>query len=305
MAEYILYQNSNNIEKIGDNVCLRFYSDAQRFVLKYSVSDIVNGNFPHVGVTAREGLAILFREYNENCKDNFYWKSLDLYNKNSEISVNMSHVIQKGKKFEIIIYGPILSTLNKMSIILEDDKYFQLNNTKYQKKLLVIGGRKTFGIGVTSTSMMFSNILKRNYCIQVDRVSSHGNNFLKDIAESLKEIEISNYDAVICEIDELGQSESIVKAYLEKMLHEISAAKKVILWHAIDDNAWKKRHETEAVINRSLYKYSNFSYLNLNFLFSPQYVDICTYSIKFINDAGNILIYSSISKELEALSWSI
>lgn len=306
MTEYILYKRDSHIERRGDNVCIRFYSDAQRFVVKYAVSEIVDGNFPHVGVTAREGIAMLFREHDENFDKHFSWKPVDVLAKDTEVSVNMSHIVQKGKKYEMIMFGPILSCLDQVLFMVENGTYFQLHNPDYKRRLLVIGGQETFGIGVTSTPMMFSNILRRNYCAQVDRISCCNKNFLNNVYEWVKELgQLSDYDVVICEIDELGQDANTVKEYLEALFHQISEAKRVIVWHALDETFWKRRQEIELLIKSISQEHSGFSYLNLDFLFEPKYVDRCTYSTNFINDAANILIYRALNKELEALQWNI
>ena len=45
-----------------------FFTDAQRFVINYAVDEVKAGNFPHVGITAREGLAVLYRKCKEDTK---------------------------------------------------------------------------------------------------------------------------------------------------------------------------------------------------------------------------------------------
>lgn len=303
VKEYILHEKS--VEKRGDNIYLRFCSNALRFTIRYQVSNVVNGYFPHVGITAREGLALLWREHIEAPEQNIPWKPIDLICRDTETEINMSHLIRRGQTYEIAVYGPILACLDKVSVSVKDDELFSVPDVKYERNILVLGGRKTFGIGVTSSSMMFSNIIRRNHEVRLKRIAVSDNNFLKDIYDQTADMEdISGYDTVICEIDAQGQDDRIVREYLESTLKLLAKAKHVVLWHAAKETVWKRKQEIKTLIDSVLQQYNSFSYLDLNCLFSPEYADMCTYSANFINDAANILIYQAIEKELETYLWN-
>ena len=70
------------------------------------------GNFPHFGVTAREGIHILYRY--PNTKN---WFNVDAFSsRNSPITVNMKYIIKEDEEYEILIYKPILSEISKLEI---------------------------------------------------------------------------------------------------------------------------------------------------------------------------------------------
>jgi hypothetical protein len=63
----------------------RFEADVQRFKIHYQIKDELSGNYPHMGVTAREGLHVLYRITGTE-----QWLNVDAYtSRNSPIPVNM------------------------------------------------------------------------------------------------------------------------------------------------------------------------------------------------------------------------
>ena len=140
MREYCLYDGKNKIEDHGDNAFTTFYSNAQKFTVNYSISNIVKGNFPHVGVTAREGLAILIRDIDENQRPVSAWKPVDLLSKKNEEVINLSHIVQKNASYQIAMYGPILAHLEKLSVIVNEEDSFYFKEKSNAKSRIFVGG---------------------------------------------------------------------------------------------------------------------------------------------------------------------
>lgn len=304
MKEYCLYEGNSKIENNGDNVFVTFFSNAQRFTVSYSVSDVVNGNFPHVGVTAREGLAILIRNTDKKYKPIFAWKPVDLLSKNKEDTINLSHIVKKGENYQIAIYGPILAHLDKLSIKINDDEVLNYEEAGYvNSKIFAGGGKHTFGIGVTSSAMMFSNILRRNYDVKVDRFSSYNITSVKAEYERIKQIDnISAYDAVIYEISKYNTDECDFEHNIQLLVRELCKSKKVIIWHSYDSCANDKDDNIAKLLELVTAQYENCRYMNLNFLFDEEQY---TYSTNFLNDAANIVIYKELERNLRDDTWSI
>ncbi len=309
VKEYTLYKAEENIEAYGDNVCISFFTDAQRFVINYAVDEVKAGNFPHVGITAREGLAVLYRKCKEDTKNNCSepWMPVDLLSRDYHVSVNMSHMIRKTEKYEVLIYGPILAHLIQLSIEADAENYFQAKVPCGNcKKILFLGGVETYGMGVTSAAMMFSNVIRRHDNVTADRISYNQNDYLNLIHGSLKNIaDISVYDAVIIEADSMGQRKEIVNDYLKKVLEQVSPCGHIMIWHSIADTDSEKKCIVKNIVKEWTESHENCAYLNLDFIFTEQYKDMCTYSNKFMNDAGNVMLYRSISKEIARYLWNI
>lgn len=301
MKKYLIYSEQKNIENHGESACVMFKTDALKFSIEYVITEKKNGNYPHVGITAREGLAVLYRK----CKENevSYWEPVDLFAGDSPASVNMSHLIRKNEMYEIIIHGPILSHLEKVLIHLEDTDYFEQVSEKADKEILLLGGVHTFGTGVTSAGMIFSNIFKREYCVNIHKYAFNSKNFLKPLNNIVQEIsDFSQYDLVILEADTYGQADEIVQSELKQIIHRISEARNVIVWHSLPEQCKHKRDYIASVLGQ---ENTDINYCDMDDLFSPSHKDMCTYSINFLNDAGNVMIYHALNKEIRENIWNI
>ena len=269
MKEYCLYEGNSKIENNGDNVFVTFFSNAQRFTVSYSVSDVVKGNFPHIGVTAREGLSILIRDTDKNHNPISAWKPVELLSKKNEDVINVSHIVKKGASYQIAMYGPILAHLEKVSVLMNEDDFFLWKKREVRDtKIFAGGGKHTFGIGVTSSAMMFSNIFRRNYDVKVDRISSYNVSSVKTEYERIKQVDnISSYDVVIYEISKYDTKECDFKQNMELLVNELCKGKKVIVWHSYYNNSEDKIDDIGKTLERVTKQYKNCKYLNLNYLF--------------------------------------
>lgn len=303
MKSYLLYEKEKQIEQNGENACVVFRTNAARFSLEYTVTDKKAGNYPHVGITAQEGLAVLYRR----CKDGICscWYPVDLLSKVYQIEVNMSHMIKDREMYEILIYGPILAHLARLFCVLKDEDFFAIPEYNNRKRCLILGGCKTFGIGVTSTGMMFGNILRREMldCMEIQRVAFREKNYLDLIAAQVTKMDLSVYDLVIFEVDTYGQNDQVVEKQLPIIMEQIAeSVEKVICWYSLPKREEEKKQQISFILDR--WKDNQIRFLNMNHLFSPMCLDTCTYSLNFINDAGNILIYKALRHILEE-QWSI
>ena len=70
---------------------------------------------------------------------------------------------QENEMYEILIYGPIGANLTKLQIIMNDDDYGTIIDWIPEKSMIAVGGANTFGIGCTTASFLFSNILEKNH----------------------------------------------------------------------------------------------------------------------------------------------
>ena len=87
----------------------KFESNAQHFRIHYQAKNVVSGNYPHIGVTAREGIHVLYRN-----KGTVQWLNVDAFtSRNSPIAVNMKYLAQNNQDYEILIYGPLLCDFSR------------------------------------------------------------------------------------------------------------------------------------------------------------------------------------------------
>lgn len=312
MAEYLLYEGNNKIEAGGDNVWLTFFTSGSRLIIKHRTSEAVSGNFPHVGITARVGLAVLLRNVNEMLEPTSAWKPVELLANKEEEAVNLSHIVPKGTKYQIGIYGPILAQLVYLSVQTEEGAYFSFGqgneqNCTTDKKVqfLAVGGKHTFGIGVTSTAMMYSNILRRNYKIHLDRMASFHKQTVKENLENLVRVNaLNSYDVVIYEIGKFESSETDFVSNFNCLLNQMSGAKKILLWHAWDEKYLRKNPRIIELLNEYIPRYGNIEVLNFDYFFQQEYADKYTYSTNFLNDAANVHIYGKFEEILRNEIWN-
>lgn len=98
----------------------------------------------------------------------------------------------------------------------------------------------------------------------------------------------------------------MIECYLNKILDLLSKSKvTLICWHSLPYTDLEKRKLLSEIMNKRVVSNTNYIYLDLDFIFSEQYIDMCTYSINFINDAANILIYKSLNEVIKWCVWNI
>ena len=106
-----MVNSSNNDLKLNRPIIINFKTNAKIFKVNFELSNIVKGNFPHVGVTAREGIAVLYRRLNEK---NYY--NMDVMSRHKSFTLDFREILPGDDFFEVLIYGPILSQLEYFDI---------------------------------------------------------------------------------------------------------------------------------------------------------------------------------------------
>ena len=268
----------------------RFEADVQRFKIHYQNKDEPSGNYPHMGVTAREGLHVMYR-----ITGTTQWLNVDAYtSRNSPITVNMKYLAQAGKTYEILIYGPVLSDIDLLKIEIEDESEITVLDNSISKDIVFLGGIHSLGIGCTASGVMFSNILARRFDKHFQNISFNDINHLKAIHEKINELD--KYDTIILELDYARQDSAVFDKYAKKVIRRLnSKCNKLICWYAVPKSGEKYSKLTEFGQKNSK---RNVSILDMSFIYDEEYSEMCTHSGNFINDTGNIMIYKKLYEEI-------
>ena len=274
----------------------RFSSNAHEFTIRYEMSNIIDGNFPHVGISARQGFNILYKKDNK-------WFNVDLYTRESPKVINMSKMIKNfDEDYEILIYGPLLSTVNHFSIEVQDSNNINFIDVDEKQKVLIVGGVHSFGIGCTSQGVMFSNILGRKFDFEINNLTFNNRNYLKDVSLFLEnDSSLPFYEYIILELDYFNQDDDIVSDYLLKIIEKLlNHCNFLIGWSSISFNKSYKIKN----LNKLLYdnKYDERIVIcDFSDLFNKNNIDQCASSSYFINDTGNIFLYKKLSKIIRGI----
>lgn len=109
---------TNNIKK---NVSFAFETDIPLFNLKYIIRNTEDSNAPHVGATARAGIAVLYKKRGEH-----NWMPVDTYSRTNDIPVNLTHMLGVGESYSVLIYTPIEAVVEKMWVVIDKNYKFQI-----------------------------------------------------------------------------------------------------------------------------------------------------------------------------------
>ena len=281
-------------------LCFIFETDASHFKINYNLINPIKGNFPHVGITARAGICVLYFSPTEKT-----WLNVDVYTRNSSIDVLMSHMIEEGQSYKVMIYGPILSELNMLNIEIPENCYSKIIDSS-KNSMSVFGGIHSFGIGCTTVGVMFSNILGRKLNYNVNQITFNERNYLKFLYNHLNNFDSIPHSSIgILELDYYNQDDKIVENYLKDVVALIKEKCDILIgWVAIHPNkSYKINNICEILrdeINNDAVIFENYSHI-----YNEDYYDMCTFGFHFINDAGNILIFKNLQKKLGELNHGI
>ena len=287
--------NYNNTS-LNDNI-FKFRTNTTTFKIKYNIKEPVRSNFAQFGLSAREGLLLVYKFIDE-----YNWYNLDAYARKSEVFVKMTHITDGERFYDVIVYGPNLTSLSKLDIEIPDEFKGEIIKLNSNRKMIILGGLNTFGIGCTSSGVMFSNILQRKFNAEVKKIAFNSHNYLDKVYNYLTRENIPKIDVAILEIDSSRQSEEYVERYLDKILDALKDyAEKIICWLCIPPSKNSKKQKALKILKRHDVIFSDMS-----FIYSSDYEDMCTYSYNFINDSANMFIYKKLSENLkESLNWII
>lgn len=285
-----LLENKLDCNNLRNPNIFKFKTNAKSFKINLVISHAVYGNFPHVGVSLREGLTIMYRKPEDKS-----WLYVDLVTQRFSPEIFMTHYIKEDISYEVLIYGPILTDISELSIEIDDNYFIENSSFDFNKKILVAGGLHSFGIGCTSAGYMFSNILSRKINADVSHLTYNSADYLNLIYNDLKNLDYkSSYDIGILELDYVAQNDEYVEKYLEDVVDILSnKCKLVIGWFSIPLKKYKKDNILEILD----YNVSNKNLIicDINSIYD-ELKDICTYSNRFINDSANVVIYEELKK---------
>ena len=131
---------------LNDNI-FKFRTNATIFKISYDIREPVKGDYPQFGLSAREGLLLLYKFIDE-----YNWYNLDAYARKKDVSVKMTHISDGERYYDVIIYGPNLTHLSKLNIEISDEFEGEIIDLNSNRKMMILGGLNTFGIGCTSSS---------------------------------------------------------------------------------------------------------------------------------------------------------
>ncbi|MBE6485724.1 MAG: hypothetical protein E7Z85_02640 [Methanosphaera stadtmanae] len=282
----------------------KFKTNAQRFKINFKVTDIIRGNYPHVGIPAHEGIMVLYRKsVNSPQKDlkERTWYNVEAYTERYDTTVFMHHLVKPGEEYEVMIYGPILSKISQLEIEHPEGTFAEEIKESPKSKILVAGGTMSFGIGCTTSAMLFSSILSRKFNASVDHLTFNNSNYLTDINNYYKENNEKNeYDIGILELDYSNQKDELVDTYLKNVITMMkSHCKKLICWYSLPPYRSYKKNKINTILNEI--PSENIIFQDISYLFDKENVDICSYSGNFINDSGNMLIYKKLEEIIRSL----
>ncbi len=278
-----------------------FESNSQKFDIIFKISNIQKKFFPHIGITAREGISVMYR-----LSGNKNWLNIDFFFKKSRETIDMSCYIDEGQKYEILIYSPIIAQLSKLAIEVPEDTYIKKINVYSDKTMVVVGGPISYGIGCTSVKSMFSNILERKYEAEVNHVTFNENNYLESVLNYYNMSYPQVADVGIIELDQFRQKESVVEEILPQLISVMKQyCKYLIGWYAIPESKSFKKIIANNTIKDYVYN-NEIKVIDLSYIFDKEHKDMCAYNNYYINDTGNILIYKKLDENLRGLlEWNI
>ncbi|MBR3139913.1 MAG: hypothetical protein IKF11_03480 [Methanobrevibacter sp.] len=265
----------------------------QQFRIHYQSKNNISENYPHMGVTAREGIHVLYR-----IEGTTQWFNVDAYtSRNSPMNVNMKFLAQNGQPYEILIYGPVFSEIETLKIEIEDGSEITALNNDISNDILIVGGIHSSGVGCTASGVMFSNILARKFDKHFRNISFNETNHLKTINKELKNYDLDKYDTIILELDYIRQDAAVFDSNAKKVIRKLkSKCNNLICWYTIP-----KSEEKYSKLTKFAQRYSNkrnISVLDLSFIYDEELSEMCTHSKNFINDTGNIMIYKRLLEQI-------
>lgn len=280
--------------------CFIFETNASHFKINYNLINSIQGNFPHVGITARAGICVLYFSPIEKT-----WLNVDVYTRNSSIDVLMSHMVEEGQTYKIMIYGPILSDLNLLHVEIPEGCSSRIINSP-KNSMSIFGGVHSFGIGCTTVGLMFSNILGRKLNYNVNHITFNERNYLKFLYNQLNNFESIPHSSIgILELDYYNQDDNIVENYLKDVVTILNEKCDILIgWAAIHPNKSYKINNIYEILSDEINN-GTLIFENYSSMYVGENYDMCTFGFHFINDAGNILIFKNLQKKLGELNHGI
>lgn len=279
----------------------KFETNAQKFDIIFKITNIQKKFFPHIGITAREGISVMYR-----LSGTKNWLNIDFFFKKSRERINMSCYVDEGQTYEILIYSPIIAQISKLEIEVPDGSNIKKVESYSDKTMVVVGGPITYGIGCTSVKSMFSNILERKYEAEVKHVTFDEINYLDSVFNYYNTSYPLIADVGIIELDYFRQKESVVEEILPQLITVMKKhCKYLIGWYTIPESKSFKKIIANNTIKEFIYN-NEIQVIDLSYIYDQEHKDMCTYNNYYLNDSGNYLIYKKLDETLRGLlQWNI
>ena len=168
--------------------------------------------------------------------------------------------------------------------------------------MLFVGGIHSFGIGCTACGVMFSNIIGRKFNKHYQNISFNENNHLKYIYDYLDRFDLNKIETIILELDYVRQDCEIFDEYAEKVIKKLkSRCNNLICWYTLPESESEKFLKLNNFLEKNSKKRGIY-FLNLSLIYNNEFSYMCTHSKNFINDAGNIIIYKNLFKQINEIN---
>ncbi len=273
-----------------------FKTNAQKFTIHLKIKDAVNGYFPHVGISAQIGLMVLYKK-----EDDSSWLNIDAYTERQNTEIFMHHFVKKGEEYKILIYGPILSKLEKLEVEIPSESTAEIINDQ-TTDILVLGGPHSFGIGCTTAAFPLSSIIQRKFDAKMNNLTFNNPNYLENINEYYKNNDVNKkYGIALFEVDYVNQNDETTKKYLKNIIYNLKKhCNNIICWYTLPPYKSNKKEIIQELLKEELTDES-IKLCDFSFLYDEEYVDLCTFSGNFINDSGNVMIFKKLKPILEEI----
>lgn len=194
-------------------------------------------------------------------------------------------ILDDNVEYEVIIYPPVFAKLEQLSIEVSDNHY--VKEVGFDRNILVIGGKTSMGIGCTTTSTNFSNILGRKLDASIIKVVSEKSSYIKEDYESYLNMNISDVDLAVIELNDIEDNDS---EYLKNLISQLNIkCDKIIGWYTKDSIAQKVNATLNEKTDNNQITLSDACYIN-----DMENKQMCYINDDIINDAGNILIFKKL-----------
>ena len=288
--------------------CVRFITNSPKIKIIYSITDPLIGNFPHIGISAQRGLSCSYRRIKEK-----YWRNIDGVNSREntgEITIESHRWIPNSEYYEMAVYLPINCFITHLEILIEENATIQSGKNMLNRKIMLLGGTDSYGIGITGTQFQLSNLLSRHIANSyITNISFNSNNLWSIYKQVITLIpELNQQDLFLLEIPILqeytSENKKDVFDFIASLCERVNG--KIAIWHkpCFEHIYLKSSPFWENIISEIDLKYEpvNKIFFNDSFLIKNNHeYDMYMSSGKFINDNGSIFIMRKVVELAEDL----
>lgn len=276
---------------------IRFITNSKELLIKFAVKHTLSGNYPHIGITAQCGIAIMYRCYESN-----QWYHIDCVLSRDETGIFYQNMTKFDitSMYEILIYGPLIASLSELVVGIDERSHIDSKKDKLDV-MLFLGGIHTFGVGCTSSALSFPNIVARKgkqYTIYNCSVNTRNHiEYINNNINSILPI-LEKASGVILEYDYIRQEIKSLKK-INKLIEKIKSYNiPIVLWRVENFNSTLCK-EKEKIINEVFCNISGLYIMSTQSIFENLWSEVCTLSENFINDTGNVLISKKLIEYME------